>query len=99
MVEINPKKLIGNWESGFALDFHTIKSMYIGDDEYGHPQFSTTYSQIGELLYRLKYKSDESVLKIIANTASDFVNSSNWPIDLLVSVPPSRIDRAFQLYW
>lgn len=96
MVEIHPKKLAGNWESGFALDFHTISSEYIGDDENGRPQFTTTRSDIGELLYRLKYKSDRSVLKIITSTVSDFLKLRKWPIDLIISTPPSRARRAFQ---
>jgi len=55
MVEINPKIITGCWTEGFALDFHTLSSEFIGDDEYGHPQFDTKRSEIGELLYRLKY--------------------------------------------
>jgi len=49
MAEIHPKRIRGNWKEGFALDFHTLRSEYIGDDEYGHPQFETTRSEIGEL--------------------------------------------------
>jgi hypothetical protein len=32
MVEINPKRITGCWTEGFALDFHTLSSEYIGDD-------------------------------------------------------------------
>ncbi len=95
MVQINPKRISGNWKEGFALDFHSLSSEYIGDDEYGRPQFATTRSEIGELLYRLKYKEDKSVLGDIINTASEFIKSTNWPIDIVVSVPPSRKGRAF----
>ena len=96
MVEIHPKQINGNWTEGFALDFHTLRSDYIGDDEYGRPQFDTTRSEMGELLYRLKYKKDESVLGDIITNASQFIKSTNWPIDLIVSVPPSRKGRLFQ---
>jgi len=41
MIEINPKKITGNWTEGFSLDFHTLWSKHIGEDEYGHPQFDT----------------------------------------------------------
>jgi hypothetical protein len=70
MVEINPKPITGNWTEGFALDFHTLSSEYIGDDEYGHPQFDTKRSDVGELLYRLKYGKDKSVLGDIIAIAS-----------------------------
>ena len=78
------------------MDFHALSSEYIGDDEYGHPQFDTKRSEIGELLYRLKYREDKSVLGDIITTASQFIKSTNWPLDLIVSVPPSRKDREFQ---
>ena len=96
MAEIHPKGIRGNWKEGFALDFHTLRSEYIGDDEYGHPQFDTTRSEIGDLLYRLKYKKDKSVLGEIVTTATEFIKSTNWALDLVVSVPPSRKGRAFQ---
>jgi len=96
MVQINPKRISGSWAEGFALDFHTLSSEYIGDDEYGHPQFDTKRSEIGELLYRLKYREDKSVLGDIITIASQFIKSTNWPLDLIVSVPPSRKGRDFQ---
>ena len=96
MVQINPKRITGSWTEGFALDFHTLSSEYIGDDEYGHPQFATTRSEIGELLYRLKYREDKSVLDDIINTAGQFIKSQKWPVALIVSVPPSRKGRRFQ---
>jgi predicted amidophosphoribosyltransferase len=93
MIEINPKTITGNWTKGFTLDFHTISSEYIGDDEFGHPQFDTERSDMGELLYRLKYKSDNSVLKAIVNTACSFIKSQDFPVGFIVPVPPSRMVR------
>lgn len=93
MVEINPKRITGNWTEGFALDFHTVSSEYIGDDEYGHPQFDTKRSEIGELLFKLKYREDESVLGDLVATVCQFIKSTNWHVDLIVSVPPSRAER------
>jgi len=78
------------------LDFHTLSSEYIGDDEYGHPQFDTKRSEIGKLLYKLKYREDKSVLGDLVTTVSQFIKSTNWPVDLIVSVPPSRKGRQFQ---
>jgi competence protein ComFC len=96
MVEINPKRITGSWTEGFVLDFHTVSSEYIGDDEYGRPQFDTKRSEIGELLYKLKYKGDKSVLSDLVATVIQFIKSKNWPVDLIVSVPPSRKGRQFQ---
>ena len=96
MVEISPRQIKGKWTLGYALDVHTTSSEYIGDNEYGHPQFDTQYSNMGGLLNRLKYKSDKSVLRIIIDTAGEFLNSKNWPMELIIPVPPSREMRAFQ---
>jgi len=95
MVKISPKRLQGQWDEGFALDFHTISSTYVGDDEYGHPQFDTVRSAIGELLYQLKYGNDQSVMEAITATASSFVRSKSWCIDVVIPVPASRY-RSFQ---
>ena len=54
MIKINARKISGSWQEGYALDQHILKSEYIGHNEYGYPQFDTTRSEIGELLYKLE---------------------------------------------
>lgn len=66
-----------------------------GDDEYGHPQYDTRRTELGELLYRLKYGNDKSVINMIVSTASDFIRSKGWQIDVVVPVPSAR-HRSFQ---
>lgn len=95
MTKISPKKIKGPWVEGYTLDFHTISSDFIGHDAYGHAQFDNKYSEIGELLYRLKSKKDKSVIEEIVTIAAHFIVSRKWPIDLLISVPPSN-PRDFQ---
>jgi predicted amidophosphoribosyltransferase len=96
MIKISPKQIKGKWTYGYALDFHTLSSEFIGYNEYGYPQFDSKYSDMGELLNRLKYKSDKSVIRIIIETVAEFLDSRNWPVDLIVPVPPSREARPFQ---
>lgn len=92
-ISIKPRKLAGRWREGFALDLHTLSSEYIGDNEYGHPQFETTYSEIGELLYLLKYKRDESAVPAMVRAASKFVKNWDPEVDVLIPVPPSKYRR------
>lgn len=98
MINVSPIKLSGNWFEGFALGLHTISSEFLGYDEFGHEVFDTKRSEIGELLYRLKYKSDKSSLKEILDVTVNFL-SNEWKIsrilDGILSVPPS-ISRTFQ---
>ncbi|MGH9336604.1 MAG: ComF family protein, partial [Vicinamibacteria bacterium] len=79
----------------YALDLHTVQSTFLGDDEYGRARFDTKRSAVGELLYRLKYKSDLTAARELVEAAVFFVRSWAPPVDLLVPVPASRA-RAVQ---
>ena len=95
-MKVNPIVLSGDWRAGFALDVQTVSSDYIGDDEYGHARFDTKRSEVGELLYRFKYAQDKSGVRLLAETAAEFVRSQRWPVEAIVPVPPSRETRVFQ---
>jgi competence protein ComFC len=90
MVNVAPMKIPGRWRDGYALDHHTVSSTYLGDDEFGHAQFETKRSEVGELLYRLKYKSDASAVASIVETVAAFIASWKPGVDMIVPVPPSR---------
>ena len=38
-------KIDGNWKAGYAIDLHTISSVYLGDNLDGQPQFTLQSSQ------------------------------------------------------
>jgi predicted amidophosphoribosyltransferase len=94
--DLAAERLPGRWRYGFALDYHTVSSTYLGDDEYGHPLFDTQRSDLGELLYRLKYRSDASAIDEIVTVAAGFYRSWNPGATLIVPVPPSRSGRPQQ---
>lgn len=89
MAAINPTAITGAWRYGIALDLHTLSSVYLGVNEAGHEVYDTTRSEIGELLYRLKYKSDMAAAKDIIDTASAYLNPNRAQFNLIVPVPPS----------
>jgi predicted amidophosphoribosyltransferase len=95
-VKINPMRLSGAWQGGYALDLHTISSTFLGTDPFGHDVFDTKRSEIGELLYRLKYGQDRTALASIAETVTEFLKGWNPGVDALVPVPPSKTSRRFQ---
>ena len=99
MIKINPRKIKDGRYEGYALDLHTTSSVFLGYDSYGHEQFDTKRSEMGELLYRLKYKSDKSVLEDIVNTSAEFLKN-RWQIadnvDAIIPVPPSKSGRSIQ---
>jgi predicted amidophosphoribosyltransferase len=102
IVEINPRSLRGPWTAGFALDWHTLSSTFIGNNQFGHPMFDTKRPPVGELLYQLKYgRAQTKVEKLaiadqLAETAENFIrNTWRAPIDAILPVPPSNV-RAIQ---
>jgi len=85
-------RLEGPWRKGLAFDLHTVSSVYLGPDEYGHEQFENTRSDIGEMVYQLKYKQDRSVVPAIVDLLSKLRGYEKF--DFLIPVPPSTKDRA-----
>ena len=45
----------------------------VGHNAFGHPAFDTVRSPLGELLYQLKYRGNETVLAEIADTVATFL--------------------------
>jgi len=95
VTKINPRRIYGNFVSGVALDVHTQSSTYLGVNEAGHEVYDTVRSEVGELLYRLKYRADQAAGLEIARIASEFIARQRIKFGLLVFVPPSAT-RALQ---
>lgn len=89
MAAINRQKIYGNWVSGVALDVHTVSSVHLGINELGHDVFDTTRSELGELLYRLKYRGDKSAAQEIIDTTAAYLKPYRSKFDILIPVPPS----------
>ncbi len=96
VVKISPKRIPGKWREGYALDFHTVHSEFVGHDEFGNPEFDTTRTPLGELLYQFKYASDKSALPAIVDTVVAFLGSWRPALDSIIPTPPSRSGRRFQ---
>lgn len=97
-MELNPKPIYGNWAQGWALDRHTLSSRPGEGERSKFDRFATERSEIGEALYRLKYRLDRSRIVPIARAAAEFIRSrlEFAGIRAVLPVPPSNPDRAFQ---
>jgi len=96
IVRTNPTRLWGgSWNDGFALDRHTVNSIPTSDPY----RWDTTYTELGQLVYELKYRNNWGALQSIVDTAEDFIRSG-WeglpPLDLIVPAPPSFAARGAQ---
>src|SRR6266481_2889286 len=72
VIEIHPNEIRGSWERGYVLDVHTISSTMIGYNEFGHPEFDTVRSALGELVYRVKYRGDKGAILSIVEAITGF---------------------------
>ena len=90
-------RLQGPWLDGYVLERqHTLSSDFLGHDSFGNPKFDTRRTELGELVFRLKNRSDKNTLASIADTAVQFVERWNPVIEVIVPMPPSRKRTTFQ---
>ena len=76
----HPRPLKGNWHTGFALDFHS-----------GFKGADWNRSSIGDLAYRLKYKSDASTLPALVKHTQELFSAhpEMKQFDIIIPVPSS----------
>jgi competence protein ComFC len=94
-MKLNSLDIVGSWDFGLTLDEHTVKSDFLGYDGAGNPQFDTTRSEIGELLYRAKYGGDRKVIGELAAVTARTLLRRKLNVDVVLAVPPSKA-RTFQ---
>ncbi len=88
-MNVNVKQIYGEWDLGYSLDKHTISSTPIGPNEWGHMQFDTIRSEVGEALFQLKYRSDFSQVAVIATQIYQSL-SRYFSVNLIIPMPASK---------
>lgn len=86
----NIKAIYGNWDKGYALDKHMLRSTYLGDNEQGHPQFHNERTETGEAVYQLKYKYQWDKAEVLAQAVAEQIVPHLGPIGLVIPMPPSK---------
>ena len=80
------------------MDYHSISSEYVGDDPYGNARFQTERTVLGQFMYELKYKGNtlciDKMIDLIGPFLKKWLQSKN--IDVVLPVPPSKLDRYYQ---
>lgn len=91
-VKIKPMKLPPTpWVEGYVLDYHTVSSTPTGDPYY---RFDTKRTELGELLFRLKYRGGGSaVLNDIVDTVQQFVEGWKPAVDCVIPAPASLMRK------
>lgn len=83
----------GPWKKGIVLDWHTVDSRLVGEDEFGNPLFDTKRTEIGELLYQFKYCSNQQALDQLLGIALNHLPRAKGRFGLIIPVPPSDPTR------
>jgi predicted amidophosphoribosyltransferase len=66
----------------------------VGSDPFGHPQFETQRTPMGELLFQLKYRHNTALVTSIVDLLNQRIKALPT-VDVLVPCPPSK-QRAVQ---
>jgi len=82
-------KLEGTWERGLAFDVHTLSSTYLGCDENGRKRWNSKRSEMGELVYQLKYKNEKANISKICDLISKKIKGLET-FDIIVPIPPTK---------
>lgn len=91
---LHPQGIKGPWQAGIVLDWHTVASQVIGQNEFGYPIFDNTRSEIGELLYQFKYRNDQNAFQQIVRATIEYLGDKvKGKIDVILPVPPSNPAR------
>jgi competence protein ComFC len=86
-------ELHGNWQEGRAYDVHTLSSNYLGVDQHGHDQWENVRSEMGELVYQLKYQNDRSKVSVIVDLLADKFKDLE-SLDFMIPAPASKVRAA-----
>ncbi len=88
---MTPIKVSGKWTEGYAIDRHVIHSEHIGYDQFGHDIYDTTRSELGELIYKMKYNGHLDTSEKIVNIITPFLDRwlADKNIDYIIPIPPT----------
>jgi|TARA_R100001132_G_scaffold25199_1_gene25159 predicted amidophosphoribosyltransferase len=88
-VKVRLRRISGAFNDGYALDKHTASSVFVGHNEYGHPQFDTTRTPAGEAVFQLKYRGDFDQAKPLAKAVVRNIVPYFPKIGLVMPAPAS----------
>ncbi len=89
ILKVSLRQIRGPWDDGWVLDKHSLSSIYIGEDEHGHPQFNTTRTEVGEATYQLKYRKALEQASLLAQALADNICPKFSQVGFIVPMPAS----------
>lgn len=71
------------------LDKHSIGSVCVGHNEWGHPVFETTRTEVGESTFQLKYRGDWGQVNPLAQAINEHIYPKLSKVGFVVPMPAS----------
>lgn len=97
-MQVAIKTIQGNWNQGFSLDKHIVRSIPVGYNEYGHMQFDTLRTEVGESVFQLKYRSDLSQVGLLAQAVVSSLRHALTGVDFVSPMPASKVRQTQPVY-
>ncbi len=91
----NIMKVLGSLDIGYVLDWQVRSSEFIVYNKSVKPMFDTRRTEIGEALFQLKYKQDQTKIEPLAETMAINLKSVFHTASFVIPIPPSK-NRATQ---
>lgn len=88
-MKVRLRRISGTFTDGYALDKHTLSSVFVGHNEYGRPQFDTTRTAVGEAVFQLKYRHDFDQVRPLARAVVRNIVPHLPKIGLVLPAPAS----------
>lgn len=88
-MKVSLRQIHGPWDEGWVLDKHSVGSVCVGHNEFGHPVFDTTRTEVGEATFQLKYRSDWTQAKPLAEAIAKHVYPKLTKVGFIVPMPAS----------
>ncbi|MDF9618134.1 ComF family protein [Pseudomonas entomophila] len=85
---IHPLPATPAWDYGISLDKHIVSSVPIGPNEYGHMQFDTIRTALGEAVFQLKYRDNYKQVEFLAQSVAGALAGHRF--DVVLPMPASK---------
>ena len=79
----------GQWDEGYILSEHMIKSQFIGYNESGIKQYDSQRTVLGELIYQFKYKQNKNKLPLIIQIVKEKTKELHLEEKIDIIIPSS----------
>lgn len=84
------KRIYGSWNLGYVLDKHTISSTPVGYYENGRTKWDTKYTDVGGLVYQMKYRRQLQHAPVLAKAVAEVIVPRLPQFSMIIPMPATK---------